>query len=159
MKCETFEKSFSNISRAREREASYLNIYILHNLINCIMKLKDIYFMPKTKIGKISFWLVICGVLVIILMNIIVGQMQKNDICNAEDICQPAPGDWEANQTFVLITNIIPSLLAMGCILIAGITSIVAIIKYKDRAIFLFISALIGLLGILFVIGEFAVPH
>jgi len=84
--------------------------------------------------------------------------MQKDDICNDEG-CQPAPGSLDTSQSFIIITRIIPGLLTMGCILIAGITSIVSIIRYKDYAILLFISALIGILGIVFVIGEFAFPH
>ena len=59
----------------------------------------------------------------------------------------------------ILIFKIILSLLAMGCMIIAGITSFVSIIKYRDYAISLFISSLIGLMGIVFVLGEFLVPH
>ena len=47
----------------------------------------------------------------------------------------------------------------IGGICIAGITSIIAIVKHRDYAVFLFFSALIGILGILFVIGEFVFPH
>ena len=108
---------------------------------------KRIYFMPKTKIGKISFLLVALGFLAIIILNAIASLMQANDICDANGICT-APED---NLRFVRIGI---SLLAMGCILVAGITSIISIIKYRDYAIFLFLSALIGIMGIMFVLGE-----
>jgi uncharacterized membrane protein YhaH (DUF805 family) len=122
-------------------------------------KQKRFYFFPKTRIGKISFWLVIFGFLMIIFLNIIAGLMQRNDICDENGICKPAPKSVEENQIFILVTRVIPGLLAIGCILIAGIISIISIIKYRDYAIFLFLSSLIGILGILFVIGEFTVPH
>ena len=118
-----------------------------------------VYFIPKTKIGKISFLLVILGFFVIIILNIIAGLMQTNDICDAEGLCQPSPGSLEESQSFIFLTRVIPSLLAMGCIIIAGITSIIAILKYHDRAILLFLSALLGLMGIIFALGEFLVPH
>ena len=116
------------------------------------------YWFPKTKMGKISFWLVIFGILVIILMNIMSTIMSRNDICDAEG-CEPAPGDWELNFVFMFFTRIFISLLAMGCVVIAGITSIIAITKYRDRAILLFLSALLGIMGIMFVLGEILVPH
>lgn len=115
-------------------------------------------WLPKTKLGKISAWIVIVSFLVIILLNVIAGLMQSNDICNAEG-CQPALESLDASESFIFLTRVIPGLLAMGGILIAGITSIISIIKYKDYAFVLFLSALIGILGILFVIGEFAFPH
>lgn len=117
---------------------------------------KKIYFLPRTKIGKISFWLVISGFLLIIILNVIAGLMQSNDICNENGICYSNLPD---GSLIIVFTRIIPGLLAMGCILIAGITSIISIVKYCDYTILLFLSALIGLLGILFVIGEFAFPH
>ena len=84
--------------------------------------------------------------------------MSKNDICNAEG-CAPAPSSLDANKTFIFFIRIIPSLLAMVCIIIGGIISMFAIIKYRDSAILLFLSALFGLFGIIFVLVEFLVPH
>jgi hypothetical protein len=37
--------------------------------------------------------------------------------------------------------------------------SIVSIIKYHDYSLLLFLSAFLGILGIMFVLGEFLVPH
>ena len=119
---------------------------------------KKIYFLPRTKIGKISFWLVISGFILIIILNVISGLMQRNDICD-ENGCQPAPGSLDESQIFIFFTRVIPGLLAIGCIIVAGITSFISIIKYKDYAILLFLSALLGIMGIIFVLGEFLVPH
>lgn len=44
-------------------------------------------------------------------------------------------------------------------ILIFGTTSIVLIIRNKDRAILLFLSALLGLFAWFIVMGEFLFPH
>ena len=85
--------------------------------------------------------------------------MQRNDICDENGICSPAPESLDGSQIFIFLTRVIPGLLAMGCILVAGITSIISIIKYKDYAISLFLSSLIGILGIIFVLGEIFVPH
>jgi len=119
------------------------------------MKIKKhkIYFLPRTKLGKWSFWLVISGFLVIIILNIIAGLLQTNDYCDANGICYS-----EDNGGFRPV-RIVFSLLAMACIVIAGIASILAIVKYQDFAVLLFLSALIGLMGIMFVLGEFLFPH
>ena len=54
---------------------------------------------------------------------------------------------------------IAPGILTMLCILTAGVMSVIALTKYKDHAILLFVPALIGAFGLLFVIGEFIFPH
>lgn len=113
------------------------------------------YLLPKTKIGKVSFWLVISGLLVIVVLNVVAELMQANDRCDANGICYSnvEEGGW------VWLTRIIPSLLAMAAICTAGITSIVAIAKYRDRAILLFLSSLLGIMGMLFVLGEIFIEH
>lgn len=95
------------------------------------------YFMPKTKIGKISFWLGVSSFAGIYL-NYWLSLLGAN-----------------FPRIFMIIFGIILICVVISC----GITSIVAIIKYKDHAISLFLSALIGILGILFVIGEFVFSH
>ena len=99
------------------------------------MKIKKrFYILPKTKIGKISFWLVILS---------FIGIYLNYWIAMAARISMPP------------LLGILP----LGILVICGITSFFAIIKYRDYAILLFLSALIGLLGILFVLGEFLFPH
>jgi len=87
-------------------------------------------FMPKTKIGKWSFWLAILG---LVLMY---------------------SSYWIAIGFGISIPPVI-GLLSIVFMLISGITSAVSIIKYKDRAISLFISLLIGLFAIFLILGEF----
>ena len=109
--------------------------------------------MPKTKIGKISFWLVVFGLLFVIIIGAIAGIIDSNT-CDADGVCAI-----EAESLAMYSTRIIPSLLGMLSLVVGGITSIIAVVKYHDKAISLFISALIGIMGIIFVLGEFLVPH
>ena len=90
-------------------------------------------WMPKTKIGKISFWLTMLGIALVYI---------PYWLAMAFDMSFKLTG-------FV----------AIGLLVIFGISSMVSIIKYKDRAILLFVSSLAGLFGILLVIGEFLFPH
>lgn len=50
-------------------------------------------------------------------------------------------------------------LAALLCGVSAFVSGVVAIIKNKERAILVFISSLIGLLLILFLLGEILAPH
>ena len=95
---------------------------------------KKVYFYPKTKFGKVSFWIVLVCFVGIYLQY------------------------WMAMATESSSPPIFGILLMIGLV-ICGITSIVSIIKYKDRAISLFLSSLVGILGILFLIGELVFPH
>ena len=90
--------------------------------------------LPKTKIGKISFWLVMAGIALLYIPYWIAIITQSSSAISL-------------------------GFLSIGLIIIFGITSAVAIVKYKDRAVLLFISAFFGLLGILLVLGEFLIPH
>ncbi len=89
---------------------------------------RKIYFYPKTKLGKVSFYGVLIGFLLLI--------MKTNNI---------------------LIP--FPTIIFIGLICIFGITSIYSTIKNKDYAILLFVTSLLGILGILFTIGEILYPH
>jgi len=111
------------------------------------------YWLPKTKIGKIFFWMVISGFLTIVLLNAIASIMPTKNICDSKGECYPDPNDWYRN------ISIVVSLLAMASECIGGIGSIVAVVKYKDRAALLFLPILIGIMGILFLLGEFLFQH
>jgi len=99
-----------------------------------MVKKKEIYLFPKTKIGKLSFWLVIAGLILLYLQY------------------------WIA---MLFSSSVSPpfGLISIALILIFGISSIFSIFKFKDHAVLLYISSFLGLLGILFVIGEFIFPH
>jgi len=92
------------------------------------------HWFPKTKIGKISFWVGVSAFILIYLQYWLAMLFQKS---------APIP----------------LGLLAMLCLCVAGVTSIISLTKYRDHAILLFVSALIGCLGVLFVLGEFLFPH
>jgi hypothetical protein len=89
---------------------------------------------PKSKLGKVSFWAGISGFALVYLQY------------------------WFA---MLFQTSVPPvmGILAMLCVCAAGVTSVISLTKYGDRAILLFLSAFIGLLGIVFVLGEFLFPH
>ena len=57
------------------------------------------------------------------------------------------------------VTRIIPSLLGMLSMVVGGILSIITLLKCRDYVISLFLSSLIGIMAILFILGEFLVPH
>jgi len=89
---------------------------------------------PKSKLGKISFWIAIIS---FILMYI----------------------QYWAAMIFEISMPIFTGLLVIIAICTSGVLSIISIIKYKERAILIFLSALIGLLGFVMIIGEFLFPH
>ena len=91
-------------------------------------------WLPKTKIGKISFWLTCLGVVLMYIPYWIAMATQRS-------------------------SPIFLSILSIALLIIFGTSSIVAIAKYKDRAVLLFIAALFGVLGWLLVLGEFIFPH
>ena len=95
---------------------------------------RRIHFLPKTKIGKVSFWIVIASFIGLYMQY------------------------WIAMAFRLSILPFI-GLLPMVMLVVCGITSFIAILKYRDYAISLFLSALLGLFGVLFVIGEFVFPH
>ena len=55
--------------------------------------------------------------------------------------------------------DIIFGLLAMASILGSGILSLISIIKYRERAVLIFIPTILGILGLIFVLGEIFILH
>lgn len=55
--------------------------------------------------------------------------------------------------------DIVLGLLAMASILLSGIMSFISIIKYRERAILIFIPVALGILGLIFLLGELIIPH
>ena len=97
--------------------------------------MKKITILPKTRIGKISFWIAI-GAFISTYLNYWLAMI------------------FGSQRVFA-----VPGMLTVGAMITCGITSIIAITKYRDRAILLFVSAILGVLGIMFVLGEFLAPH
>jgi cytochrome bd-type quinol oxidase subunit 2 len=90
--------------------------------------------MPKTKIGKWSFWIVLLS-FVSIYVTYWLSMIGLN-------ITTPFPG-------FIL----------MSFVLVFGVLSFVSLVKYKDKSILLIASSLLGLLGLAFALGELFFPH
>ena len=105
--------------------------------------MSKVHWLPRTKLGKISIWLAICGIALFYF------QYWLGMLFPSPD--QPIGID--------LLIRILPGFTAIFAIITGGVTSIISIIKRKDRAIFLFISALMGFLGLLVLLGEFLIPH
>ena len=98
-------------------------------------KQRRVYFFPRTEMGMISFLVVVISFIGIYLQY------------------------WLSISGLLNLRLPLSGFLMGGAIVGGGIISIISIVKYRDYAIFLFLSSLIGILGILFVIGEFAFPH
>lgn len=93
-----------------------------------------IHFFPKKRTGKLSVWLAFLGFILIYVQY------------------------WIAMALNISIRPFI-GLIPLALMLVFGITSTVTILKNKDYAISLFIAALIGLLGLISILGEFLLPH
>ncbi len=89
---------------------------------------------PKTRLGKISFWGTVVGVLMMFSPSWASLLRQLNI---------PIPFGFTS-----VILN-----------LVFGTISMVLIIRNKDRAILLFLSALLGLFAWFMLIGELLFPH
>ena len=99
--------------------------------------------MPKTKLGKWSFWLIVAFFVALGIFYLLV-----------------VPGGQRGGMTFfsnpLLAIN---GLTAAACGIASFFTGMFGIVKSKERAILVFVSTLIGLLVLWFVGAEIAFPH
>lgn len=98
--------------------------------------------MPKSFLGKLSVILIIAFLFLFIIFQLLVFTGQKG------------------GETFfdnLLLTT--PIFLAGVCAITAFFTGIISLIKKRERAILVYISTLIGLLVLWFILGEFLYPH
>jgi hypothetical protein len=99
-------------------------------------------FLPRTRLGKWSLWLVIAFFVLFIAFQILVAFGERG-------------GD-----TFFSNLRLSLLILPAGVAAIAGFfTGIIGIIKSKDYAVLVFVTTAIGFLILLFVAGELLVPH
>jgi hypothetical protein len=102
-----------------------------------------ITFLPATTLGKWAIRLTILLVLFFLLATAIV-----------------VLGHQTGGETVTANNNIaIPMLLAMVSGVSAFFTGVLAILKNKERSVLVFISTIIGLSVLIFLLGEFLVPH
>ncbi len=100
-------------------------------------KKKRIYLLPKTVLGKWAIGLILAFFLFLIIGMTVV-----------------ATGQIGGNTIFDNLYISIPMLSAGICAIASFITGIISIIWKKERSILIFISSIIGLVILWFVIGE-----
>lgn len=105
--------------------------------------------MPKTKLGKWSVVLIILTPVLFFLGSLFL-KLFYESVSSGSTILE------DIVKRPVLA---IPMLLGMGSGVSAFFTGLIAIIKDKERAVVVFVSTVLGLLVILFLIGEFTSPH
>jgi len=100
------------------------------------------YFIPKTRLGKWSLGLCAALIIFFLVTRIIVALGQAG------------------GETFFSNLSIsIPMFLAALSGIAAFFTGIIGIIKSKERAALVFITAIIGFFVLAFVLAEFLSPH
>jgi hypothetical protein len=99
-------------------------------------------FLPRTALGKWSNGLAAGLILFYVVAMLVVASGQ--------------PG---GETYFSALAISIPMTLAGICGISAFFTGVISIIRSKERAILVFITTLIGLFVLAFIIGEFASPH
>lgn len=99
-------------------------------------------FLPKTKLGKWAVGLIVVFFALFILFQLLVASGQRG------------------GETFfdnLMLT--IPIFLAGICGIAAFFTGIVSIIKSKERSVLFFLTVMVGLFVLVFVVGEIVVPQ
>ncbi len=98
--------------------------------------------MPRTRLGKWSIGLIILFFLLLATLQLLVASGQQG---GATFFSNPVLA--------------IPGLLAAASGALAFFIGIVGIIKSKERSVLVFLAAAIGLLILVFVLGEILSPH
>ncbi len=101
-----------------------------------------INLMPISSLGKWSFWLFIALLLFFVVFQIL-------------DLSGQSGGETFLDNLFISV----PMFIASASGILAFFTGIIAIIKKKERSIFVYISTLVGLFVLWFIIGEILLPH
>ena len=104
-------------------------------------------FLPKTSLGKWSVGFGMALVALFLFSAILAGLSQQKT--GNEIIINPIA------RPFLIIGG----LLAVASGLSAFFTGIVSFVKYKERSIFIYITTFIGFLVVMFLLGEFLIPH
>ena len=105
-------------------------------------------FIPKTRLGKYSIWLIITMPIFFIMGMLFVNFYEG--VSAGSTILQDI-----ATRPGVALSM----LAGFFCGVSAFVVGITSIIKNKDFAVFVFISTTLGFLTLLWVIAEFAFPH
>jgi hypothetical protein len=102
----------------------------------------NVYFLPKTFLGRCSWWLIVAFILLVIAFELLAAVGQRG------------------GETFLdNLALAIPIFLAGICGICSFITGAIGIFKSKDRSILVFLSTLLGLFVLIILVGEIAIPH
>ncbi|MFH1112103.1 MAG: hypothetical protein V1712_03505 [Patescibacteria group bacterium] len=97
-------------------------------------------FLPKTRLGKWSMWFGAGFIAYMVFVSPIMMALNQQT------------ADW---QVWARPITIAIGLLVMASGLGAFITGFVSFFKYKERAVLIYITIFIGLLAVIFLLGEF----
>ena len=101
-----------------------------------------LHFIPKTRLGKWSIWLIIAFIVLFVTFQLLVALGQRGGAT-----------------FFSNLALSVPMLMAGISGISAFFTGIIGIIKSKERSVLVFIASIIGFFILFFVLGEFLVPH
>lgn len=103
--------------------------------------------MPTTKQGKRAFCFALgtVGFYLLSIMIVALSQKQINDETVISVVAQP----------YLMVSG----LLAIICGIIAFFIGLISYFKYQERSPFIYPVLLVGLMMILFLLGEFFFPH
>jgi len=104
-------------------------------------------FFPKTRLGKWSLRSATVFLTLFVFSLVMVGLSQRQE--GEEFMMKPA----------VRFFLIVEGLLAMVSGLAAFFLGIVSIVKHKERSVLIYLGTFVGLLALLFLLGEFLFPH
>lgn len=107
----------------------------------------NLVFAPKTKAGKLSAGLGSLFFLLYACSAILAGLSQRQ---NGEEITMNPVA-----QPYLIVGAIV----AIACGLAAFVAGLISVIKYKERSVLTNIAVILGLFVVLFLLGEFLLPH
>jgi hypothetical protein len=99
--------------------------------------------MPTSKLGKVAVWLCSMFILAFVISQIFYMISMAT------------------SKNFIFSDNVLPYVIIAGFIaeIVAMILALICILKYKEHSGILYVIAIIGLVPIIFVLGELILPH
>jgi len=97
---------------------------------------------PKTLLGKWAVWLIVAFVFLFAVFQLLVASGQRG-----------------GETFFDNLLLAVPIVVAAICGISSLVTGLVGIIKSKEQSILVFVASFIGILVLIFVLGEFVYPH
>ena len=99
---------------------------------------------PTTKLGKWSVWLCVAFLILIVIAFMSVIFSAKDEI--SQNFFDPL---WAA----------VTLLIAGACGIFALVLGVISVIKNRERSVLVFLAIAIGVIALVFVVGEFSFPH